>query len=47
MHMYIILIDEKKSHEFEREQGGVYGKVWWEGGGGGNDLAIISKNIKF
>lgn len=31
--MYVAKINEKIRHEFEKEQGVVYGKIWKEGGG--------------
>lgn len=40
--MYIITIYAKEGHDFERKQGGVYGKVWKEEQEGRN-CAIILK----
>jgi hypothetical protein len=41
--MYVIAINENRSHEFEREGGGAYGGFGgWEGRG--NDVIITSKN---
>ena len=43
--MLVTTINEKCGHEFEREQGEVYGRVWREERGGGNDgsMFIISE----
>ena len=46
MHTYLhaTTIKEKRGHEFEWQQGGVYGRVWTEEREGGNDVIITSKN---
>lgn len=36
--------NNEKGHEFEREQGGVYGRIWREGREGENAVIIVSKN---
>jgi hypothetical protein len=40
--MYVITINEKQGHEFEREQEGVYGNVWKEKRGGESDVSILT-----
>lgn len=42
--MYVTTINEKRSHEFEREEGGVSGRLWRGEMEGGNDM--ICFNIK-
>lgn len=36
--MHAITINEKRGHEFEREQEGIHGRTWWEEREGGNDV---------
>jgi hypothetical protein len=44
-YMYVnITINEKRRHEFEREQGWIYERVWSEGRE--NDVIIFKKLIK-
>lgn len=38
---YITTINAKRGHEFEREQGRIYGKDWREERKGGNDVIIL------
>lgn len=33
--------EEKRGHELENVQGGVYGKVWKEEKEGGNDVTVL------
>lgn len=35
---------KKRSYEFERQQGGIYGRVWREESEGGSDVIIMQKN---
>lgn len=35
-----------RDHEFEKDQGAIYGRVWRETNGMENDVIIISKNKK-
>lgn len=42
-YMYIIVISEKRGQEFEREQVGVYKRIWREEKEWINDVIIISK----
>lgn len=41
-HMHTIITDEKRSHEFEAEWGGIHERVWRKRREGGN-VTIISK----
>lgn len=34
---------KKRSHEFEGESGGIYGRVWWEGREKRNTALNVSK----
>lgn len=48
MHMYVTITSEKRDHEFEREQGWVYGSIWREEKEGRNDIIILSsQEIKY
>lgn len=35
MYKYVRAVNKKRGHEFEREEGGVYGSLWWEENEGG------------
>lgn len=41
MHIYGITINEKRSHELERAQEGIYGRAWREQREGRNVLIIL------
>lgn len=43
--MYVMTINEKRGHEFGREQGGAYVRVWRKGREGRNDVIMTSKII--
>lgn len=45
--MYVTTINAKGSHEFEREQGRLNGRVWRNEKEGENDAVIISKITSF
>lgn len=44
LHMLITIINEKGSHEFERHQGRIYGRVCMEEMEVENDIIMTSKN---
>lgn len=44
LHMLITIIDEKGSHEFERQQGRIYGRAWMKEMEEENDVIMTSKN---
>jgi hypothetical protein len=39
--MYVRTNNEKRGHEFESMQGGVYGRVWRDKGEGRNDVIAL------
>jgi hypothetical protein len=39
-------VNEKRSYEFEKKHGGVYGKVWRKEKKGGNDVIIFRSQKK-
>lgn len=40
-HIHMGSNNGKRDYEFERDQGGVHGKAWKGGNGGGNDVIIL------
>lgn len=40
--MYARAVNEIRSHELEREQEGVYGKLWWEEMERRNNVIILT-----
>ena len=36
----VIILNEHRSHKFEKEQGGVYGRIWGKEREGKNDMLI-------
>lgn len=43
IYMYVITINEKRSHENKRQKGGLFVRVWDEEREGKNHIIIISK----
>lgn len=42
-YMYVATSNDRRGHEFEREQGGLYGRLWRKEKEGGNHIIYFQK----